>query len=101
MLKKILFWLGTSVGGLVLLAVIAVLVLDVFDDALLSGPVESAVSSQLGRSFAIEGELELELGWPVGLHLENIVLANVDWSSAGPMLRARAAHLRIDPLRLL
>src|SRR5262245_49809305 len=50
--------------------------------------IQAAVTQLTGREFVIEGELKFELFPRVSLVAENVRLANADWGSKQPMLKA-------------
>lgn len=81
-----------------LVAIAAFVVL--FDWNWLRAPLEQRLSAASGRQVDI-GHLSVEPGWPATVVLEDLRLANADWSAHPTMGKARAMRVRIEPWPLL
>jgi AsmA family protein len=86
---------------LVALVVLAAVVLALFDWNRLRGPIERAASRATGRTFAINGDLDVKLSMQPRIVAENVVIGNASWSHEPVMGSARTVALRIDLLDLL
>ena len=78
------------------LAVAVVALLILFDWNWLKGPLESQISSRLGRPFQIAGDLEVDLGLRPRITVEEVRLANPDWASDEPMVAVERAEFVVD-----
>jgi len=67
----------------------------------LRGFVEHRVSSATGRSFHINGNLDVHLAWHPRIVVNDIVLSNVDWSDTPDMVKADRVEFVIAPFSLL
>ena len=96
-------------GGLAL-AVVAVLALVVafFPWNVLRGPLAAHYTSRLQRPVTIGGDLDVRLGLPIRVIVDDVSIANVAWSDVQPMAHARRlildyslpALLRLAPDRV-
>jgi len=94
---------------LILLAVIitvllfgsAVIVLLNMDFSRFKGQLEQFVSNQTGRSFAIEGPFQVDLGWQTNLSAEGIRFGNPEWATADDMVRVTKLRVSLDALSLI
>jgi uncharacterized protein involved in outer membrane biogenesis len=91
------------VAALVALAVTVVIVISVFVGwNSLKDPLASGVSSALGRRFAINGDLDVDLGRITRVHMSDVSLENADWAKDPPqMLEAGGLDVGVDVFRLL
>lgn len=108
--RKILAWV---VGSLVLLMAVLVLIIAFFDWNRIKPPLNTKVSEELHRPFAINGNLTVtwkrevdEGGWRAWVpwpHVvaEDLSLGNPDWSKKPQMVSLKRVELRISPLALL
>src|SRR3569623_719472 len=92
--KRIITALAVLIG-------VEVLVVVFFDWIWLKGPIEHRVSSATGRSFGINGDLDVELSLHPLVRVQGIVLGNAEWGSAPEMLTMDELAFRIDLLKLL
>src|SRR3989442_12347882 len=85
------------------LAVVAVIAVAValFEWNWLRGPLSSYMSARLGRPFAIDGDLRVELSAKPLLFADSVTVANAPWSAEPVMIRAQSVALRVDPMSLL
>jgi AsmA family protein len=79
------------ISGSLLLAALLI----AFDWNWLQGPVERRVSGATGRSFAINGDLEVDLGSTVIIKATGLTLANAAWSEHPEMARADLLRLEV------
>lgn len=84
-------------------AVVAALVIVValFEWNWLRPPLSSYMSARLGRPFAIDGDLNVELSVKPMLYAEAVTVANAPGLAEPMMLRAQRVALRVDPMSLL
>ena len=85
-----------TVAVVVLLAVVIAL----FEWNWLRGPLSSYMSARLGRPFAIEGDLNVELAAKPTLFADAVTVSNLPGSNEPVMLRAKRVALRVDPASL-
>lgn len=97
-LPRLLKWLAGIFLSLVLMMF---LVASLFDWNLLRAPIARWVGDTTGRSFAINGELNVEFSWPPRIIANDIVLGNAAWSTEPNMAAIKRLDLTINPLRLL
>ncbi|ROM96114.1 AsmA family protein [Pseudomonas brassicacearum] len=108
--RKILAWV---VSSLVLLMALLVVIIAFFDWNWIKPPLNTKVSEELHRPFAINGNLTVtwkrevdEGGWRAWVPWPNVVaedlsLGNPDWSKKPQMVSLKRVELRISPLALL
>jgi AsmA family len=82
------------------LAAILIVVLLLFDWNWLKGPLEGAVSAALERKFEVAG-LDVELGTPPTITLQQARIANAPWGSRPDMLTVRQVRFAIELWPLL
>jgi len=76
---KVLKWTAIAVGGLIVVLLIALAVLDANADAL-RGPLARMASAHLGRAVHIDGRLQLHLlSWTPRVVVNQLRIANPDW----------------------
>src|SRR3569833_2081152 len=92
--KRIITALAVLIGVVVLVVVF-------FDWNWLKGPIEHRVSSATGRSFVINGDLDVDLSLHPLVRVLGIVLGNAEWGSAPEMLTMDELAFRIDLVKLL
>lgn len=95
--RGILKWTGILLGALGLAVVVFV---TLFDINQLRGPISREISRQLGRPFAIRGDLAVDWSWTPKLTVNDIVLDNAPWSRQPAMFTLDRAEvsLRIPEL---
>lgn len=91
------------VAALVALVVTAVIVISVFVGwNALRQPLANAVSGALGRDFAINGDLDVDLGRIMHVRMSGVTLENADWAKdPANMVEIGALDAGIDIFRLL
>jgi uncharacterized protein involved in outer membrane biogenesis len=77
--------------GLGVVAIVALLVL-FFPWNLMRGPLASYASHRLQRTVAI-GHLAVDLGRRIAVRLDDVSIANAEWSDVQPMAKIRSAEL--------
>jgi AsmA family protein len=97
-MHRSLKWVG---GGFLSLTVLIILVVAFFDWNWLRDPIARKVSSSTGRSFAINGDLNVHLSLRPRIVANDIVLGNAAWSREPSMATIKRLDFRIDILKLL
>lgn len=99
-LRPFFKWTSIVLGTLVGLLLVLILVLYFFDWNRLRAPISSAVSTALGRPFAINGDMRMEWSWTPRLTIHDIELANASWGKQRQMITLDRvqASLRIREL---
>ncbi|MDB5809430.1 MAG: rane protein AsmA family [Betaproteobacteria bacterium] len=95
---RALKWAGGIVLGLILLLVAIVAL---FDWNWLREPIARRVTAATGRSFAINGNLEVHLSLHPRIIANDIVMGNAEWAREPTMAQIRQLDFRIDLLPLL
>jgi uncharacterized protein involved in outer membrane biogenesis len=95
---RLLKWLAGIAASLVLLALV---LLAFMDWNLLRAPIGRWVSDSTGRSFAINGDLDVHLGLRPRLIVNDLVLGNAAWSDKPNMLEIKRLDFSLDIFRLL
>src|ERR1700693_2462292 len=90
-------WL-VGIAGCLLLLVAAVYF---FDWNLARPYIARKVTSSTGRSFAINGDLEVRLSLRPRIIANDVVMGNAEWSKDPVMAEVKRADFRIDILKLL
>ena len=85
---------GAIVVGLVLLIVF-------FPWNALRGPVASYLGDRLHRSVTINGDLRVDLGLPTRIEVDDVSIANAQWSDLQPMAHATSVVLTFGLRSLL
>jgi len=91
-------WLAGALAALVILAAV---VIALFDWNLLRGPIEREVGRATGRSFTINGDLQVELSLRPRIVANDVTLGNAPWSRDPVMAGAKVLAFRVDLLDLL
>jgi uncharacterized protein involved in outer membrane biogenesis len=97
-LPRSLKWIA---GVFLALIVLIVLIVALFDWNWLRDPIARKVSSSTGRTFAINGDLNVHLSLRPRIVANDIVLGNAAWSREPGMARIKRLDFRIDLLKLL
>lgn len=97
-MRRIAKWGAIVLGSLI---VGAVLFFAVFDWNRLKGPLQNAISEQLGRRFSISGDLDVRLSLNPLISMKNVRLANEPWGSEPHMVQINLLQLRVSLLALL
>ncbi|MEX2616072.1 MAG: AsmA family protein [Alphaproteobacteria bacterium] len=93
-MKKIVL---SSLGGLIVLLVAAVLIVPGFIDwNAHKGRIVSVIQEKTGRSAAIEGDIDLAILPAPALRVAGVRLANFEGAATPDMLRLKEVHLRLS-----
>lgn len=84
----------------VLLALVVLIVMLV-DWNGLREPIARRISSAIGRSVAVNGELSVHLSWPPRIVANNVVFGNAVWSPDPAMAEIKRLEFTIDLVKLL
>lgn len=95
---RIFAFLFSLVFTIVVLVVIAALVYDWND---LRGPIGRLASAALGRRVALNGDLDVDLGWKTRITLNDVALANADWAREPNMATVGKIDATVDVRKLL
>src|SRR5438045_252785 len=90
-------WLGAFLGISLLGAVLLLIV----DANWLKGPIERTVSGKTGRTFEIQGNLDIPARWPPRVRLQRVRFANPGWAVEADTLRIGQAEITLAVLPLL
>lgn len=90
-----------TAGVFLALFVLVALVVAFFDWNWLREPIARKVSGSTGRSFAINGDLNVHLSLRPRIVANDVVLGNAAWSREPTMATIRRLDFRIDVLKLL
>src|SRR5512134_1835851 len=89
-------FLAALLSVLIGLIAAAVLILVLFFDWNDTKPLVSGlISTALGREFAINGNLDVDLGWVPSIHADGITLANAPWAEDPHMVEIAALDVSI------
>ena len=101
-MKKLLKYLGISLGIIVLLLVAAVVILPmVIDPNDYRGKITEVVKAQTGRELTIEGDIKLSVFPWLGLELGKMELSNAQGFGPEPFARLQGVEVSIKLLPLL
>jgi hypothetical protein len=90
--------MARAIGTLV---VLLVLIYPLFDWNWVRAPIAHGVSTATGRSFAINGDLDVHLSLQPRIVANDIVIGNASWSSEPVMATIKRLDFRIDLLKLM
>ncbi|MDX1654735.1 MAG: AsmA family protein, partial [Candidatus Competibacteraceae bacterium] len=62
--------------------------------------LEDTLTSRLGQEVTISGSLSYHWGWPPGLTINGLQVANADWSQRGPLLETESVYFQLKPFTL-
>jgi uncharacterized protein involved in outer membrane biogenesis len=97
-LKKALAWTAISLGGLV---VIVLLALEFMDWNLFKHPIERMASAKSGRTVSI-GDLNVHVwSWTPTVTMKRLILGNPPWEANRPMAKIERLEIRVKLLPLL
>ena len=90
------------VGGILLgLSLAIVLFAALFDWNWLREPIARRISSSTGRSFAINGNLDVQLSMHPRIVANDIALGNAEWAREPRMAEIKRLDFRIDGMLLM
>lgn len=89
-------WIIRGIGVVLGLAALVVAFILLIPGERIAAIATSQFQASTGRALTIEGDISPSL-WPhLGVTTGPVTVANADWSSEGPMLRAEALEIGID-----
>src|SRR6266702_7038554 len=98
-LRKTLCWTAISLGGL---AVIVLLALALMDWNLFKHPIERVASEKFGRAVTIGGDLNVHIwSWTPTVTVNQLTLGNPPWEINRPMAKIEQLEIRLKLLPLL
>jgi uncharacterized protein involved in outer membrane biogenesis len=97
-MRGILKWTGIAAA---ILAVAIVVVIAFFDWNSVKGFISDQISGVIGRPFAIQGDLEVDLSLTPRITAHQIMLANTPWGSKPEMLDIERLEFSLQLLKLL
>lgn len=101
-LKTAAIWLFAVVFSTLSVLVTATVVIAlVYDWNDLRRPISRLVSTVLGRTTTIEGNLDIDLGWATTVRMEKLAIANAAWARQPEMLRIGVLTATVDVRELL
>lgn len=89
---------GVFIGSAVVAVVLLVLF---FPWNVLRGPLAGYATARFDRPVAIDGDLDVDLGWTTRMQIDGVSIANVPWSTEQPMVSAKRVVLWFTPEALL
>ncbi len=99
LVSRCILWLGASLLVAVLLCALGIAVLGW---NWLRSPLEQFALQKTGRVLAIQGDLTVQLGWPITrLQAQTITFANPSWAQNKQMLTAQGVEVGLDVPQLL
>jgi len=98
-LRKTLCWTAISLGGL---TVIVLLALALMDWNLFKHPIERVASEKFGRAVTIGGDLNVHIwSWTPTVTVNQLTLGNPPWEVNRPMAKIEQLEIRLKLLPLL
>src|SRR5258708_16610943 len=89
-MRRFFKWTGIVVGSLAALLVVFAGALYFFNRNLLRGTINARGSQTIGRAFAIDGDLKVDLdSWSPRVHAEGVRLDNPDWAKERHMVEIK------------
>lgn len=85
---------GRTISAALILAIILLIVF--WDWNWFKRPIEKRVEQQTGRTFRINGDLDVDLGWNPRVTLDDVHLGNASWAREKDMVGAERADVTID-----
>lgn len=94
--------LAWTAGVLLLPVLLAALFIAIFGWNWLRGPIQNMTTEKTGRVLAINGELKVNLGWPLArIHGGSVTFANPAWAKEKQMVAADGVAIAISLPQLL
>jgi uncharacterized protein involved in outer membrane biogenesis len=98
-LRRGLAWTGVVLASIVVLAVLA---LALIDWNTLKGPIERFASAKSGRTVKIAGPLEVHIwSWTPKASVQGLTVGNPPWEAAKPMVKVERLNVQLKLLPLL
>jgi uncharacterized protein involved in outer membrane biogenesis len=98
-LKQKARWTAMALGGLLIILVLA---LGLMDWNLLKHPIERIASTRSGRTVNIAGDLQVHIwSWTPSVTVNGLTVGNPPWEGSRPMLKVPRIELRLKLLPLL
>ena len=88
-------------AGIAVSLMLLVTIVYSFDWNLARPYIARKVSSATGRSFAINGDLDVHLSLQPRIIVNDVVMGNAEWSNSPVMVNVKHADFRIDLMKLL
>ncbi len=85
-----------AAGILALLVLLAIVFLVAFDWNMLRSVLAERVSDELGREFAIDGEIDGRLGLRPHIEVRDVRLANAEWGTKPNMVEIEFLQIQVD-----
>jgi len=83
-------------GGLGVFVALIALGVYLFEWNMLRGPIAKRVEQATGRSFAINGNLDVRLGWIPRITVDGLVFGNAPWSKDPTMAQVERLDFTVD-----
>lgn len=83
-------------GGLGVFVALIALAIYLFEWNMLRGPIAKRVEQATGRTFAINGDLDVRLGWIPRITVDGLVFGNAPWSKDPTMAQVERLDFTID-----
>ena len=95
---RVLKWVGGTLAALIL---IVALVIAFFDWNWVREPIARKISRDTGRSFAINGDLDVKLSLHPRVIANDVVMGNAEWAREPTMAQIKRLDFRFDLLKAL
>lgn len=99
--NKVLLWIGSLIGVLLLVIATLAIYIGTRSDAWWRDLLTTNLSQMLEREVAIQGEFRLELGRVITVEAESLRINNPEWSKSRDMLQLGSLRLEFDLLSVL
>jgi len=86
--------------GITLFAAIVAAGVYLFEWNMLRGPIAKRVEAATGRTFAINGDLHVDLSWTPRITADGLILGNASWSKEATMAEIGRLDFTIDARKL-
>lgn len=94
-------WVVRLIGLIVLVAVVAVVSVLLLPGDRIAQVAVDQIRAQTGREVTLSGGTEVSFYPVLGVATGPIEIGNAPWSDAGPMMRAEALKVGVDPVALI
>ncbi|WP_296761799.1 AsmA family protein [Sediminimonas sp.] len=94
-------WIVRIIGALVVAALLLVAAFFMLSGERIAQVAADQIRAQTGRDVTLSGDTEVSFYPVLGIATGAMEIGNAPWSEAGPMLRAEALKVGVDPVALI